>query len=133
MFVYSTSGARTHGRSRIKLRGNEFAWQPVGDDLGLDEVAFADDVPAIVSYMFTRSPSPRPTPSRAIKLRRAPFYDADSTEEFLAMTFVNGPEGVTFEYNKPAKLRFFLGYVDDVLPGEGGSDQVTSLVHAVYF
>ena len=41
------------------------------------------------------------------------------------MTFVHGPEGVTFPQDKPAKLRFFLGYVDDVMPsGESGVDQV---------
>lgn len=32
------------------------------------------------------------------------------------MTFVNGPEGVTFPDDNPAKLRFFLGYVDDSEP-----------------
>eukprot|EP00752_Nemacystus_decipiens_P015533 g13859.t2 len=54
---------------------------------------------------------------------RAPFGDGASAEEFLAMTFVNGPEGLSFTDNKPAKLRFFLGCVDDVEPDEDGSDQ----------
>lgn len=46
-------------------------------------------------------------------------------EEFLAMTFVHGPEGVTFPDDKPAKLRFFLGYVDNLAPGgEDGRNQV---------
>ena len=41
------------------------------------------------------------------------------------MTFVHGPEGVTFPDDKPAKLRFFLGYVDDLAPAtESGPDQV---------
>ncbi|CAM9472731.1 unnamed protein product [Ectocarpus fasciculatus] len=55
---------------------------------------------------------------------RAPFYDDTSTEEFLAMTFVHGPEGVTFPEDKPAKLRFFLGYVDESTPAGEGVDQV---------
>ena len=45
------------------------------------------------------------------------------TEEYLAMTFVHGPEGVAFPADGPAKLRFFLGYVDDVV--EDGVDQVS--------
>lgn len=74
------------------------------------------------------APSPRPTPFHAIKRRRAPFCDDASTDEFLAMTFVHGPEGVAFPDDKPAKLRFFLGYVDNVAPGgEDGPDQV--IVH----
>lgn len=41
------------------------------------------------------------------------------------VTFVHGPEGVTFADDKPAKLRFFLGIVDDAAPaGVDGSDQV---------
>ncbi|CBN78661.1 conserved unknown protein [Ectocarpus siliculosus] len=55
---------------------------------------------------------------------RAPFYDDASTEEFLAMNFVHGPEGVTFPEDKPAKLRFFLGYVDESTPAGEGLDQV---------
>ncbi|CAN0015811.1 unnamed protein product [Ectocarpus sp. 12 AP-2014] len=55
----------------------------------------------------------------------APFYGNDSTEELLVMTFVHGPEGVNFPDDKPAKLRFFLGYVDDLAPsGEDSSDRV---------
>ncbi|CAM9423661.1 unnamed protein product [Ectocarpus fasciculatus] len=54
----------------------------------------------------------------------APFYDDVSTEEFLAMTFVHGPEGVTFPENKPAKLRFFLGYVDESTSAGERLDQV---------
>ena len=56
---------------------------------------------------------------------RAPFCADASIEEYLAMTFVHGPERVSFPADKPAKLRFFLGYVDDVAPaGESGSDEV---------
>lgn len=40
------------------------------------------------------------------------------------MTFVHGPEGVTFPNDKPAKLRFFLGCVVDPAPVEDGADQV---------
>lgn len=40
------------------------------------------------------------------------------------MAFVHGPEGVTFPDDKPAKLRFFLGYVDELSPVGDGSDQV---------
>lgn len=40
------------------------------------------------------------------------------------MTFVHGPEGLTLPEDKPAKLRFFLGYVDILAPaGDQGSDQ----------
>ncbi|CAN0237418.1 unnamed protein product [Scytosiphon promiscuus] len=57
--------------------------------------------------------------------RGAPFCDVESTDEFLAMTFVHGPEGVTFPDDKPARLRFFLGYVDELAAGrEDGSEQV---------
>lgn len=53
------------------------------------------------------------------------------------MTFVHGPSQASFLGNKPAKLRFFVGYADEFAPGDG-SDQVgdvdeyplrTSLVH----
>lgn len=44
------------------------------------------------------------------------------------MTVVHGPEGVIFPDDKPAKLRFFLGYVDDLAPArEDGSEQVSSV------
>ena len=63
---------------------------------------------------------------RVSKPHRAPFYEDASKEEFLAMTFVNGPEGVTFPNDKPAKLRFFLGYVDNVaVTGEDDADPVS--------
>lgn len=39
------------------------------------------------------------------------------------MTFVHGPEQATFQNEKPAKLRFFVGYVDEFAPGDG-SDRV---------
>eukprot|EP00752_Nemacystus_decipiens_P013425 g11888.t1 len=55
---------------------------------------------------------------------RAPFCGDAPTEEYLAMTFVHGPEGVTFPPDKPAKLRFFLGCVDEVALAGDGSDQV---------
>lgn len=41
------------------------------------------------------------------------------------MTFVHGPEGVAFSEDKPAKLRFFLGCVDDLAVAEDGVDKVT--------
>lgn len=41
------------------------------------------------------------------------------------MTFVHGPEGVTFPEEKPAKLRFFLGYVDELAPAEDGIGQAS--------
>lgn len=41
------------------------------------------------------------------------------------MTFVHGPEGVNFPNDKPAKLRFFLGYVDEYAPATDGSDKVS--------
>ncbi|CAN0359791.1 unnamed protein product [Ectocarpus sp. 6 AP-2014] len=56
---------------------------------------------------------------------RAPPFDDTSTEEYLAMTFVHGPEGVTFSEDKPAKLRFFLGCVDDLAPTGDGADQAS--------
>eukprot|EP00752_Nemacystus_decipiens_P006258 g5643.t1 len=55
---------------------------------------------------------------------RAPFCGDAPAEEFLAMTFVHGPEGVAFPDDKPAKLRFFLGYVDDRAPTRDGANQV---------
>ena len=64
-----------------------------------------------------------PLPSCMYRRRDAPIDDAP-TEEFLAMTFVHGPEGVTFSSEKPAKLRFCLGCVDDLAPAEGGANQV---------
>lgn len=39
------------------------------------------------------------------------------------MTFVHGPEQAAFLNEKPAKLRFFVGYVDEFAPGDG-SDRV---------
>lgn len=48
-------------------------------------------------------------------------------EEFLAMTFVHGPEQASFVEGKPAKLRFFLGYVDEFASGDG-ADEVSGWV-----
>ena len=42
------------------------------------------------------------------------------------MTFVHGPEEASFLESKPAKLRFFLGYVDEFGPGDG-SNQVRGI------
>lgn len=53
---------------------------------------------------------------------RAPFHTDGFTEEFLAMTFIHGPEEASF-LNEPAKLRFFVGYADEFTPGDG-SDRV---------
>lgn len=54
---------------------------------------------------------------------RAPFHEDGLKEEFLAMTFVHGPEEASFLDEKPAKLRFFLGYANEFAPGDG-SNQV---------
>lgn len=45
-------------------------------------------------------------------------------EEFLAMTFVAGPEEAMFRDDKPAKLRFFMGYADE-FSREYGTEQVS--------
>ncbi|CAN0127637.1 unnamed protein product [Scytosiphon promiscuus] len=56
---------------------------------------------------------------------RAPFHaDGSKEEEFLAMTFVHGPEQASFLNEKPAKLRFFVGYVDEFAPGDGSDGVV---------
>ena len=57
---------------------------------------------------------------------RAPSHEGGSKEEFLAMTFVDGPEEASFLDERPAKLRFFLGYVDEFAPGDG-SNQVRGI------
>lgn len=51
--------------------------------------------------------------------RRAFPHEYASTEELLAMTFVHGPEGASFLDEKPARLRFFLGYTDEFAPRDG--------------
>lgn len=56
-------------------------------------------------------------------MSRAPSHEDSFKEEFLAMTFVHGPEEASFLETKPAKLHFFLGYVDEFAPGDG-SNQV---------
>lgn len=62
-------------------------------------------------------------------LPRAPSHEDAFKKEFLAMTFVKGPRQVSFLDEKPAKLRFFLGYVDEFAPGDG-SDRVSDV--AIY-
>eukprot|EP00752_Nemacystus_decipiens_P010261 g9145.t1 len=58
-------------------------------------------------------------------LGTAPVSEDDcATEEFLAMTFVHGPEEASFQESKPAKLRFFLGYVDEFAPSDGSNQAV---------
>eukprot|EP00752_Nemacystus_decipiens_P016266 g14546.t1 len=52
----------------------------------------------------------------------APSHGQDFNEDFLAMTFVDGPEEAKFSADKPAKLRFFVGYVDEFEP-EDDSDR----------
>lgn len=44
------------------------------------------------------------------------------------MTFVAGPEQASFLDEKPAKLRFFIGYVDEFTPGDD-SDRVSANCH----
>ena len=51
---------------------------------------------------------------------RAPSHEGGSTE-YMAMTFVDGPEEASFLDERPAKLRFFLGYVDEFAPGDGSN------------
>lgn len=55
---------------------------------------------------------------------RAPSHKTSHDEEFLAMTFVHGPEKASFLHEKPAKLRFFVGCVDEFVP-EDSSDRVS--------
>lgn len=44
---------------------------------------------------------------------RAPFHDGTPAEEFMAMTFVHGPEEAIFRDDRPARLRFFMGFADE--------------------
>lgn len=48
--------------------------------------------------------------------RQMPGSSDEVAEEILAMPFVRGPDGVKFKADKPAKLRFFLGHVNDFAP-----------------
>lgn len=43
------------------------------------------------------------------------------------MTFVSGPEEASFLNEKPAKLRLFVGHMDDFTPGED-SDRVSEML-----
>ena len=54
---------------------------------------------------------------------RAPFHGDAPKDEFLAMTFVTGPEEAVFQDDHPAKLRFFMGYADE-FSREDGTEQV---------
>lgn len=54
-------------------------------------------------------------------LPRAPSHEGLFKREFLAMTFVKGPRQASFIGDKPAKLRFFLGYTDEFTPGDGSN------------
>lgn len=45
---------------------------------------------------------------------RAPLDEENVTEEFLITAVVGGPEEVSFRAARPAKLRFFVGYVDEI-------------------
>ena len=65
--------------------------------------------------------------------QRGPPYDDTSTDEFLAMTFVHGPAGVMFSDEKPAKLRFFLGCVDDLVPADDGAGQASLSLVMLHF
>lgn len=47
------------------------------------------------------------------------------------MTFVHGPEGVPFLEDKPAKLRFFLGYVDNLAPRKEDDAEPVSFDFAI--
>lgn len=59
-------------------------------------------------------------------LSRAPSHEELFKKDFLAMTFVKGPRQASFVDDKPAKLRFFLGYTDEFTPGDG-SDRVSGV------
>lgn len=56
-------------------------------------------------------------------LRSPPVQDGASTGEYLAMTFIDGPEEAVFLGDKPAKLRFFVGFTDEFIRNDG-SNQV---------
>ncbi|CAM9675081.1 unnamed protein product [Scytosiphon promiscuus] len=56
---------------------------------------------------------------------RAPFRDGSHSEEFVAMTFVHGPEEATFRSDRPAKLRFFMGFADEFASSETPDEVVT--------
>lgn len=60
-----------------------------------------------------------------VRLFRVPSHENALKEDFLAMTFVHGPEEAVFLEGKTAKLRFFLGYVDEFEP-EDGSGQMSA-------
>ncbi|CAM9496040.1 unnamed protein product [Ectocarpus sp. 13 AM-2016] len=45
---------------------------------------------------------------------RALSDEEDVKEEFLITAVIGGPEEVSFRKEKPAKLRFFVGYVDEI-------------------
>ena len=44
------------------------------------------------------------------------------------MTFVHGPKEAVFHEDKPAKLRFFMGYADEFERGDGSDQVVLSAV-----
>lgn len=61
---------------------------------------------------------------------RATLHEDDLSEEFLITAVIGGPDEVSFLKEKPAKLRFFVGYVDE-LAAEHGSDLVRRLCLAM--
>ncbi|CAN0080015.1 unnamed protein product [Ectocarpus fasciculatus] len=90
-----------------------------GVELELQAGSLVEDV----HHPVTVSPRLQIVTCRTEGSVRAPSHEASHDEEFLAMTFVRGPEEASFLDEKPAKLRFFVGYVDEFVP-EDGSDGV---------
>ena len=58
------------------------------------------------------------------------MFPRNLSEEFLAMPFVSGPEGVVFREDKPALLRFYLGLAEDFLSEDSTEPQVDFHVHS---
>ncbi|CAB1106731.1 unnamed protein product [Ectocarpus sp. CCAP 1310/34] len=89
--------------------------------LGVELEVEADSLSAEVHHPVTVSP-------RLLFVEcdsRAPSHEGCGKEEFLAMTFVHGPKEAIFLDNKPAKLRFFMGFVDEFAAG-ASSDRVVN-------
>eukprot|EP00752_Nemacystus_decipiens_P017613 g15785.t1 len=91
-----------------------------GVELEVQAGALCDEVHRPV----TVSPRLRFVECRTEGSGRAPSHEDGCKEEFLAITFVRGPREATFVDEKPAKLRFFLGYVDEFAPGDGSVEVV---------
>eukprot|EP00752_Nemacystus_decipiens_P002890 g2689.t1 len=90
-------------------------------ELELQAGSLAEEVPHPVKV----TPSLKFVECRIEGSDRAPFHGGDGlTEEFLAMTFVRGPEEAVFQDDQPAKLRFFVGYSDEFTREHGTEEAV---------